>query len=226
MEMEKLMKKALITGANRGIGYELCKQLSQKGYEIIAVCRTTSSELQALNVKTISSIDLTQKKDINILNEKISDHSLDLVINNAGLLIPDDLNSVNEENFLSQLQVNTLAPLMLTQTLINKFKNPSKLIMITSRMGSIQDNTSGGYYGYRASKAALNAVSKCLTIDLKPKGIALGILHPGYVQTGMTRFTGDITPDISAKNLIERIEEVTLEKSGFFKHSNGELLPW
>ena len=98
--------------------------------------------------------------------------------------------------------------------------------MITSRMGSISDNGSGAYYGYRASKAALNAFSKSLAIDLKPKGVAIALLHPGFVQTRMVGFNGDITPAQAASGLAERIEELTLATSGGFWHSNGEALPW
>jgi NAD(P)-dependent dehydrogenase (short-subunit alcohol dehydrogenase family) len=93
-------------------------------------------------------------------------------------------------------------------------------------MGSIADNTSGAYYGYRASKAALNAFGKSLAQDLQPKGIAVAQLHPGFVQTRMVGFNGDITPEVAAKGLAQRIEELTLENTGAFWHSNGEALPW
>src|SRR5690606_18896752 len=102
----------------------------------------------------------------------------------------------------------------------------SKLACITSRMGSMGDNTSGGYYGYRMSKAALNAACVSLAHDLKPRGIAVIVLHPGYVQTRMVGFSDDIPPDQAAANLVKRIDELTLENTGVFLHANGERLPW
>jgi NAD(P)-dependent dehydrogenase (short-subunit alcohol dehydrogenase family) len=102
----------------------------------------------------------------------------------------------------------------------------SKIANITSRMGSIADNDSGGRYGYRASKAALNAFGKSLAVDLKPRGIAVAQLHPGYVKTRMVNFGGLISPEESARGLAERIANLTLENTGSFWHSNGEELPW
>jgi len=113
-----------------------------------------------------------------------------------------------------------------THALLPHLKSGSKIANITSRMGSIEDNTSGAYYGYRASKAALNALGKSLAIDLKPKGIAVAQLHPGFVQTRMVGFNGDISPEKAASGLCQRIEELNIENSGGFWHSNGESLPW
>jgi NAD(P)-dependent dehydrogenase (short-subunit alcohol dehydrogenase family) len=115
--------------------------------------------------------------------------------------------------------------LRLTKALISNLKQGSKVILMTSRMGSIEDNTSGGYYGYRMSKVALSMAGKSLSIDLKPQGIAVGILHPGLVQTRMTNFTG-ITTEESVKGLLARIEQLNLQNTGTFWHSNGQILPW
>jgi NAD(P)-dependent dehydrogenase (short-subunit alcohol dehydrogenase family) len=123
-------------------------------------------------------------------------------------------------------EVNSLGPLLTTQALVGNLGEGSKVGIITSRMGSIDDNDSGGSYGYRMSKAAVNAAGKSLSIDLKPKGIAVAILHPGWVRTDMTGHNGLIDTDESACGLLDRMEELTLETSGSFWHTNGELLPW
>jgi NAD(P)-dependent dehydrogenase (short-subunit alcohol dehydrogenase family) len=121
--------------------------------------------------------------------------------------------------------VNALAPLLLARALLPNLTAGSKLALITSRMGSIDDNGSGGYYGYRMSKVALNMAGRSLAVDLKPRGIAVAILHPGMVATRMVGFSG-IPPEQAALGLLERIDALTLERSGSFWHANGELLPW
>ena len=110
--------------------------------------------------------------------------------------------------------------------MLNLLKSGSKVVLITSRMGSIDDNSSGSHYGYRMSKAALNMAGKSLAIDLEPKGIALGIIHPGWVQTDMTGHTGHYSVSVAAKQIIERINNLNLENTGSFWHSNGDILPW
>lgn len=220
------MKHALITGANRGIGLEFCRQLKKDGWFVIAVCRQSSKELQDLGVRVIEAIDVTDEVALDRLADQIEAESLDLLINNAGLLIRDELETFNADDILRQFEVNALAPLLLTRRLLGKMKKDSKIAMITSRMGSIEDNGSGGYYGYRASKAALNAFSKSLSIDLRSNRIAIGILHPGFVQTNMTAFQGDLTPAQSAEFLLKRIEHLNLENTGTFWHCMGESLPW
>jgi NAD(P)-dependent dehydrogenase (short-subunit alcohol dehydrogenase family) len=220
------MKQALVTGANRGIGLELCRQLKGNGYQVWGVCREASPELKQIGIQLIESIDVTSEPDLRKMALTIDAQSLDLVINNAGILRMGDLQSFTTEDILAQYQVNSLAPLLVTRALLPKLKNPSKVAMITSRMGSIADNTSGSYYGYRASKAALNAIAKSLSIDLRDRGIAIGVLHPGFVQTDMTQHSGDRTPKDSATNLLQRIEDLNIENSGTFWHCDGPILPW
>jgi NAD(P)-dependent dehydrogenase (short-subunit alcohol dehydrogenase family) len=116
--------------------------------------------------------------------------------------------------------------LLITQALLGNLDEGSKVGIITSRMGSIADNDSGGSYGYRMSKAAVNAAGKSLAIDLKPRGIAVGILHPGWVRTDMTGRNGLIDANESAKGLLARMDELNLDNTGTFWHANGELLPW
>lgn len=138
----------------------------------------------------------------------------------------DSLGELATEKIVKQFLVNAEAPLRITQTLLGLLSASAKVAFITSRMGSIADNSSGGYYGYRMSKAALNAAAVSLSIDLKPRGIAVGVFHPGYVQTAMVNFGGDISAEESAARLRLRIAELTPANSGGFWHSNGEKLPW
>lgn len=216
----------LVTGANRGIGLNFCKHFINQGHNVFAVCRNASPELQALGATIIEGIDVSDDAAIKNLAGQLEENSLDIVINNAGILRSETLENFNLEQIEQQWQVNALAPIKLSHALLGKLKKPSKLVFITSRMGSIADNTSGAKYGYRMSKAALNAAAKSLSVDLKPEGIAVGILHPGFVQTEMVGGAGDISPEDAAARLIDRINELTLETSGVFYHGNGEPLPW
>ena len=220
------MPKALITGANRGIGLELCRQLSARGDAVVAVCRQSSEELDRLAVDVIQGVDVTTDAAATHLDTKVDDRSVDLLIHNAGLLERTELGSIDYASVERQWQVNAVAPLRLTEALLSKLRERSKVALVTSRMGSIADNTSGGSYGYRMSKAALNAAGKSLAHDLKPRGIAVVILHPGFVRTGMTQQRGFMDPPQSAELLLARIDELSLETTGRFLHANGEELPW
>ncbi len=220
------MKTAVITGANRGIGLAMATQLSQQGWEIIGVCRSDSDELEAIAGMVISGIDVTDPEHLQQVKKILGDTKIDLLINNAGLLQDEKLGEIDYDSIRDQFEINTLAPLMVTEALLPNMSEGSKVALITSRMGSIADNESGGRYGYRASKAALNAFGKSLSLDLKDDGIAVALLHPGYVQTRMVNFGGHITPDEAAEGLLARIDELNLENTGGFWHSNGEQLPW
>jgi len=220
------MKTAVITGANRGIGLALSQQLVNKGWDIIAICRSDSEEIEAIANMVISGIDITNPEHIEQVVKIIGEHRIDLLINNAGLLADEQLGDINFETMRQQFEINALAPLRVTQALLPNMAEGSKVANITSRMGSIADNDSGGRYGYRASKAAFNAIGKSLAEDLKTRGIAVAQLHPGWVQTRMVNFGGLITPEESATGLIERIEQLNLANTGGFWHSNGEELPW
>lgn len=219
-------KHVVITGANRGIGLEFVKHYIALGCTVYAICRNSSEQLEQTGAVIITNIELTQVADINSLTDYFTNTTIDLLINNAGILRDEQLGQLNFDTIEEQFQTNTLAPLRLTQALQASLKQGSKVAMITSRMGSITDNTSGGRYGYRMSKAALNIASMSLSHDLKPQGVAVGILHPGYVATDMVGGRGDISPALSVERLTARIDELTLETSGTFWHSNGEVLPW
>ncbi|BAY86445.1 short-chain dehydrogenases/reductases family protein [Calothrix parasitica NIES-267] len=215
----------LVTGANRGIGLEYCRQLKERGDNVIAVCRSVSDELKDLDLQTETDVDITSDSSVAQLVKKLDGKTLDVLINNAGIIERVSLNNLDFDSIRRQFEVNAVGPLRLTQALLNNLKSGSKVIMMTSRMGSIDDNTSGGSYGYRMSKVALSMAGKSLSEDLKSKNIPVAILHPGLVQTRMTGFSG-ITTEESVKGLLARIDELNIENTGTFWHSNGEILPW
>ena len=216
----------LVTGANRGIGFEYCRQLQERGDRVIAVCRSASQELRDLEVQVEEGIDITSDTSVADLRDRLTT-DIDVLINNAGIIQRVTLGALDFESIREQFEVNALGPLRLTQALLPLLKAGSKIVLMTSRMGSIADNTSGDSYGYRMSKVALSMAGKSLAHDLKPEGIAIAILHPGLVQTRMTNFTANgITPAVAVQGLLDRIDQLTLDTSGSFWHSNGEMLPW
>ena len=217
----------LIIGANRGIGLEFVRQLQERGEDVIATCRSSSPELDALSVRVESNIDITSGDSVIKLRENLKDTKVDVLIHNAGIAEFNSLSNLDPQSILHQFEVNALSPLCCVQTMLNHLSKSSKVALISSRMGSIEDNTSGGSYGYRMSKVALCMAGKSLAVDLKPNGISVAILHPGLVSTRMTGFTSNgIQPKESVKGLIQRIDELTLENTGTFWHSNGDILPW
>jgi len=223
------MKHVLVTGANRGIGLELCRQLATRGDRVIAVVRKSSPELEQLGCRIESGIDVTRPEDLARLQDRLGEVTLDLVINNAGILSNQSLDDIGEQaiqQIMDQFRVNALGPVLLAQALRSRLAKGSTLAIITSRMGSIADNTSGGSYGYRMSKSAANSAGVSLARDLAGDDVCVLLLHPGYVRTEMTRHSGLIDTDESARGLIARIDELGKEASGRFYHANGEELPW
>jgi NAD(P)-dependent dehydrogenase (short-subunit alcohol dehydrogenase family) len=218
------MSTIVITGANRGIGLELARQRA-KGHTVIAVCRRSSAELDRLGVRVEAGVDVTDAASVRALADRI-DVAIDVLVNNAGLLTREGLDDLDFARIERQMQVNAYGPLRVTHALAPRLTKGSKVALITSRMGSIADNTSGGMYGYRMSKAALNMAGMSLARDLAPRGIAVALLHPGYVRTDMTGGHGHVDPSESAAQLWQRIDALTLETSGAFWHANGEALPW
>lgn len=221
------MATYIVTGANRGIGWEYCRQLKDRGDDVIAVCRSASDELNNLDISVETDVDITSDQSVANFVTRLDGRSIDVLINNAGILENVSLKNLDFNSIRQQFEVNAIGPLRLTHALLNNLKQGSKVIMMTSRMGSIEDNTSGGSYGYRMSKVALSMAGKSLSMDLKPQKIAVAILHPGLVKTRMTGFTNSgITPEHAVKGLLARIDELNLENTGTFWHSNGEILPW
>lgn len=221
-----MSKTIVITGANRGIGLAMAKAWKERGERVIASCREPSLALEKLGVEMIDGVDLSRMDGAMNLASGLHETPVDMLYNNAGIMHNENLEDMNFEQIEEQFQVNTLGPLRATMALLPNMKEGSKVGLMTSRMGSIADNTSGGRYGYRISKAGLNAAGKSLAHDLKPRGIAVAILHPGCVQTDMTGHSGNLTVEQAAENLIARMDALDLDNTGTFWHSDGTELPW
>ena len=225
------MQTVLITGCNRGIGLELAKQYQENGHKVIAFCRNSSPELNALSPsQLIESVDVSDLDSIQQAFQQLaSNTTIDILINNAGIMARAPLHNLSPTTITAiehQFKTNALGPLMITSLALPYLSSGSKVILMTSRMGSIDDNSSGGQYGYRMSKSALNSAGKSLAIDLRENGIPVGIIHPGWIQTDMTNHTGNDTPKTAASQIRERIHEISLENTGTFWHANGQKLPW
>lgn len=223
------MANCLVTGANRGIGLALCKLLAGRGDTVIAACRESSRQLDALGIRIETGIDVGDPASVRRLGKALEGQPLDWLINNAGVLRRDTLGGLQGEaleDLFLQFRVNSVGPLLVTQALLGNLQPGAKIGIITSRMGSIEDNTSGSYYGYRMSKAAVNAAGKSLAMDLRERDIAVALLHPGFVRTEMVGGGGDVEPEQAAAGLVARLDELTLEATGGFWHANGQRLPW
>lgn len=219
------MPTVVITGANRGIGLELCRQMAARGDDVRAVCRRASDELRALDVAIHEGVDVTDDAALARLAQALGTERIDTLVNNAGILSRQSLDDLDTAAIRAQFEVNALAPLRVTRALLPALHEGAKVAIVTSRMGSIGDNTSGGHYGYRMSKAAANIAGASLACDLRERGIAVILLHPGMVATQMTGGRG-IPAEEAARGLIARIDELSLENTGAFRHANGEALPW
>ncbi|MTI15380.1 SDR family oxidoreductase [Sansalvadorimonas verongulae] len=228
----------VITGARRGIGLEFTRQYLEAGDTVFAIIRGThpSDGLAALTNQhpqlTILYGDVTSQSDLDRLKdeltEKLQGQSISLLINNAGIYGPRDalFGKVQPQDWLQVLQVNTIAPMMVSQSLSGLFSAGSKIAIISSKMGSMSDNTSGGSYIYRSSKAAVNAVGKSLSHDLAERDIAVGIYHPGWVQTDMGGASALISTPASVSGLRTTIAALTMENSGEFLNYDGSSIGW
>lgn len=219
------MATIVITGANRGIGLELARQHAERGDEVIGVCRQAGRDLQTLGVEVIEGVDVTSDDSVTELASALRGRQVDRLVNNAGVLDRDSLDALDFDAIEQQFRVNAVGPLRVTAALRDRLAPDGSVFIVTSRMGSIDDNTSGGYYGYRMSKAAVNMAAKSLSIDLKDRGIGVFVLHPGMVSTDMTNHQG-IDPAQAAKGLIERMDSLGIGQSGSFWHQEGYELPW
>ena len=223
------MATILITGANRGIGLALAQQYAARGDTVIGVCRHGSPALEQTGARVEAGVDVTDGAAVEALARRLADTRIDVLVLNAGILGNESLGAIDAAGFDSirrQFEVNALGPLRVAQALRDRLADNAKVGILTSRMGSVADNGSGGYYGYRASKAAVNAIGKSLALDLAPRGIAVVLLHPGYVATDMVGGHGDVSPAQAATQLVARLDALTPERSGSFQHANGSELPW
>lgn len=216
-----------VVGANRGIGLELTKKLIQDGHDVFAFCRKTSPELENLKtVETVQDFEVTHLSDMSEKLKELSPSNYDCIFHVSGVLESESFDSFNEDTILKQFKINSMGPILTCKAFEPYLNKNAKIGLLTSRMGSIEDNSSGGMYGYRMSKAALNCAGKSLSVDLKDKGVTVLLLHPGYVKTDMTNHNGNITPEESALGLIKVLQSKTIKDTGTFWHMNGEPLPW
>lgn len=216
----------VITGANRGIGLAIARLYRERGERVVALCRRASGELRDSGADIIEDVDVTSAEALERAAGAVE--SVDVLIANAGVLSRQTLADVADarDRIEQQFTVNALGPLLTVHAFLDKLAAGARVALITSRMGSIADNSSGGSYGYRMSKAALNAAGRSLSIDLAPRGISVGLLHPGYVRTDMTGHSGNVEPSEAAAMLVARIDELDAATNGTFRHANGEELPW
>ena len=230
------MATVLITGTNRGIGLEFAKQFIARGDTLLATCRDIASatELDRLKVNNeklqIFELDVSSQESMESLPEKLEGQAIDIFINNAGVYGPRDseFGNVSTGEWAKVFQINAKAPMILTQLLIENLHDgfEKKLIYISSKMGSIDDNKGGGSYVYRSSKAALNAVAKCIAVDLGNSGYSVAVLHPGWVQTDMGGPNALIDAGTSVSNMINVIDNLNTQNSGSFFNYDGVIIPW
>ena len=230
------MATVLITGTNRGIGLEFVKQFLAREDTVLATWRDMGSatELRQLKNDTrklhIFELDVSSQKSMEDLTLQLAGHAIDIFINNAGVYGPRDstFGKCSANEWAKVLQVNAKAPMILTQLLIDNLRDGSdkKLLYITSKMGSIDDNKGGGSYVYRSSKAALNAVVKSISVDLRDSGFSVAVLHPGWVQTDMGGPNALIDVTTSVSKMIDVIDNLNSHNSGSFFNYDGGIIPW
>ncbi len=220
------MASIAITGSNRGIGLELVKRYRARGDAVVAICRSASRELEQTGAQIVSGIDVADPAAVRQLAYR-DIAALDVLINVAGVLDTESFESPDWPDSLRyQFEVNALGPLAVTRALQPCLGPGAKVAILTSRMGSIADNGSGGYYGYRMSKAAVNMAGVNLARELEPRGVAVYLLHPGYVRTAMTAGQGSKDAARSAAELTGLIDRLTLADTGTFWHAEGYELAW
>jgi NAD(P)-dependent dehydrogenase (short-subunit alcohol dehydrogenase family) len=226
----------LITGANRGIGLELTEQFAEDGWQVLACCRNPADagKLQALSERNPSielhALDVTNYQQMATLADQLANRPIDILLSNAGIYGPKGVGfgEVDAQEWRKVLEVNTIAPLMLVQAFVEQVAaSQQKLVaVISSKVASIADNSSGGSYIYRSSKTAVNQVVKSLSIDLADRDISVISLHPGWVKTDLGGPNAEISTDESVSGLKSILQSAGLAQSGQFIEFNGSSIPW
>ena len=230
------MATILVTGANRGLGIEFVEQYLNEGNDVIATYRNENSSMDLIemgnersNLKLLQ-LDVSSNKSLNSFAENLGDSPIDIFINNAGVYGPrnSSFGNVDEENWIPAIKINAIAPILLTQLIIKNIRSGAdkKLIYITSKMGSIDDNKGGGAYVYRSSKTALNAVVKSLSVDLENEDIVVALIHPGWVKTDMGGPNALIDKETSVRGMTEVISNLDISSTGNFYNYDGSIIPW
>lgn len=226
------MPTVLITGANRGIGLEFTRSFAAEGWRVHACCRHPDKARQLKAVEgdvTRHRIDVTDGLQVAALSRGLADEPVDVLINNAGIYGPrHSFGKTPFDEWPEVFEVNAIAPLRMAQRFVEQVASSERklIVNISSRMGSIAANDSGGNYIYRSSKAALNMVAKSLSVDLAGRGISVVMFHPGWVQTDMGGPSAAVTPADSVAGMRAVIERLTQADTGkFFDYDGGEL-PW
>lgn len=228
------MSTYLVTGANRGLGLEFCKQLLERGDAVIATCRepnkATALQDLASEALTIAALDVAKQGTFADLRGVLSDRPLDVLINNAGVWggPKQTLENLDYEEWQKTLETNLMGPVRVLQTALPLLRKGSRklAVTITSGMGSIEDNTSGGYIAYRTSKAGVNMAMRSAAHDLRSDGISVVVMNPGWVQTDMGGPSASITPEVSIRNMLGVIDGLSLKDSGKFFNHTGEKYAW
>ena len=230
------MTNVLITGANRGLGLGFVKNYLGKNINVVSTTRDIKGSKELLALKEIFrdkleifELDLIKESAADTIADLIGDRPIDILINNAGVGSTNQhFEAVSPKPWLEVLKVNLIAPLMITQSIINNVKKGSdkKIYFLSSQLGSIGDNASGGMYIYRSSKTGLNQVVKSLSVDLKPQGITVVSLHPGWVKTDMGGPNAPVSIDESIEGMMQVIDSTDIRDTGRFLNYDGKELPW
>lgn len=226
------MSTALISGANKGLGLEFARQLKDKGYYVIGCCRHPSSanELKLLADEVIQ-LDVTNNKDITSLKQSLNNRPIDLLVNNAGIMGEQNvmIGNIHRENFLEVLNVNCISVVKLSEALLPNIQISQKksILVISSQMGSISDNTSGASYAYRTSKAALNCAMRSFAIDVQDMGIHVMLIHPGWVKTAMGGTNALIDVQTSVAGMLQQVEKDMSKSHAEKLHRfDGGVIAW
>lgn len=230
------MATILITGTNRGLGLEFATQCLARGDRVIATCRDVlaAETLQSLKAEhdslDIRLLDVASGESMQQFVQQLEGTAIDIFINNAGVYGPPSVKfgDIEGEVWASVFQVNSIAPLLLTQLLMPNLRGgkDKKLLYLSSKMGSIEDNGGGGSYIYRSSKTALNSAVKSLAIDLKAEGFSAAVLHPGWVLTDMGGPNALIDTKTSVTGMMQVIDGLNQQHSGSFFNYDGSVIPW
>jgi NAD(P)-dependent dehydrogenase (short-subunit alcohol dehydrogenase family) len=226
------MPTVLITGANRGIGLALAQQYAADGWKVIATARdkAKASELSRLPGVRVESLEVADDEAISALARTLQGEAIDVLFNNAGIAGREaaTLGSIDSAVWAETLRVNVIAPIKVAEAFAEHVaaSRQKKMAFVSSQLGSIEWNTTGGRYSYNSSKAALNMAARSLSVDLRPRGIAVGLLHPGHVRTDMGGASAPVLPDDSAAGMRKVVDGLTLARTGGFFNYDGSSIPW